>query len=157
MLAIQRYKIHPLRDIIHEVTGLNGVGCWRSQNLMADPSTTTALILGLIAGDCRSRCQLRNGIMYVPVASKPMNSLSFCAGCIRYQAGDILLDGRYLHNGWTDFDSVSGRWLGLTPDFQQYKVRLCCIRTQDVTVFCGEYLYCNPVNPVLNSRLLHNR
>jgi len=28
------------------------------------------------------------------------------AGCIKYQAGDILLDGRYLHNRWTDFDSV---------------------------------------------------
>jgi len=28
MPAIQQYKIHPQRDIIHEVTGLNGMGCW---------------------------------------------------------------------------------------------------------------------------------
>jgi len=51
----------------------------------------------------------------------------FCAGCIRYQAGDILLDGRYLHSRSTDFDSVCGRLLGLTPASQRYKVRLCRI------------------------------
>jgi len=81
----------------------------------------------------------------------------FCAGCIRYQAGDILLDGRYLHNHWTDFDSVCGRLLGLTPAFQQYKVRLCHIKTQDIAVFCGEDLYSSPGNILLDGRLLHNR
>jgi len=60
----------------------------------------------------------------------------FCAGCIRYQAGDILLDGGYLHNRWTDFDSVCGRLLGLTPAFQRYKVRLCHIKTQEIAVLC---------------------
>jgi len=49
----------------------------------------------------------------------------FCTGCIRYPAGDILLNGRYLHNRSLDFDSVCGRLLGLTPAFQRYKVRLC--------------------------------
>jgi len=42
---------------------------------MADSATTTALILNLIAGDCWTRRQLRNGIRYVPVTSKPMKSL----------------------------------------------------------------------------------
>jgi len=51
----------------------------------------------------------------------------FCAGCIRYQAGDILLDGRYLHNRWLDLDSVCRRLLGLTPAFQRYNVCLCRI------------------------------
>jgi len=41
----------------------------------------------------------------------------FCGGCIRYhwQAGHILLDGRLLHNRWTNFDSVCGRLLGSSP------------------------------------------
>jgi len=81
----------------------------------------------------------------------------FCAGCIRYQAGDILLDGRYLHNRGTDFDSVCGRLLGLTPAFQQYKVRLCQIRTQEIAVFCGEDLYSSTGDILLDGRLLHNR
>jgi len=81
----------------------------------------------------------------------------FGAGCIRYQAGDILLDGRYLHNEWLDCDSVCGRLLGLTPAFQLYKVRLCRIKTQEVAVFCGEDLYSSPGDTLLNGRLLHNR
>jgi len=76
MPAIQQYKIHPQRDIIHEVTGLNGVRCWWSQSWMADSSTTTPQILSLIVGDCWAWCQLHNGIRYVPVASKLMKSLS---------------------------------------------------------------------------------
>jgi len=215
MPAIQRYKIHPQRDIIHEVTGLNGVGCWRSQNSMADPSTTTAPILNPIARGCWARCQLHNGIKDISVASKLRKSLTlvsvvfintlaipeldgrslhshcsdpesdcgrllastpamqrykvrpcliktheiavFCVGCIRYQAGDILLDGRYLHNRWTDFGSVCGRLLGLTPAFQRYKVRLCRIRTQEIAVFCGEDLYRSPCDLLLYGRLLHDR
>jgi len=81
----------------------------------------------------------------------------FCARCIRYQAGDILLDGRYLHNCWTDLDSVYGRLLGLTPAFQQYKVRLCHIKTQEIAVFCREDLYSSPGDILLDGRLLHNR
>jgi len=85
MPAIQRYKIYPQRDIIHEVTGLNGLGCWQSHNSMADSSTTTAPILNLIAGDCWAQRQLRNGIRYVPVALKLMMSLSAVEGvlCIK--------------------------------------------------------------------------
>jgi len=48
MPAIQPYKIHPQRAIIHEVIGLNGVGYMRSQNSMADSSTTASLIVDLI-------------------------------------------------------------------------------------------------------------
>jgi len=47
---------------------------------MADSSTTTVPILDLIAGDRWARRQLRNGIRYVPVASKPMKSLSSVQG-----------------------------------------------------------------------------
>jgi len=178
------------------------VGWWRSQSSMADPSTTTAPILNLIAGGCWARCQLHSGIKNVSVASKPRKSLTlmrvvfmdthviseldgrflhnhssdpesdcgrllgwtpatqwykvrlchiktheiavFCAGCIRYQAGDILRDGGYLHNRWSDFDSVCRRLLGLTPAFQRYKVRLCRIKAQEIAVFCEEDLYSSP-------------
>jgi len=44
---------------------------------MADLSMTTERIPTLFAGGCWARRQLRNGIKYVPVASKPMKSLSF--------------------------------------------------------------------------------
>jgi len=103
MPAIQWYKIHPQRDIIHEVTGLNGVGCWRSQTSMADTSTTTAPILNPFAGDCWARRQLPNGIRYISVASKPMQSLSSVQGVsgiklvILYSIADIsTTDGRIL-------------------------------------------------------------
>jgi len=101
MPAIQRYKIHPQRDIIHEVTGLNGVGCCQSQNSMADSSTTTAPILNLIAADYWAGRQLRNGIRYVPVTSKLMKSLSSVQGvsgiklAIFYSMADISTT-----NGW---------------------------------------------------------
>ena len=57
----------------------------------------------------------------------------FCAECIRYPslAGDILLDGRYLHSQWTDFDSVCGGLLGLTPASQRYMIRLCRIKAHE--------------------------
>jgi len=166
---------------------------------MASSSTTTAPILDLIAGDRWARRQLHSGIKNVSVASKLRKSLTlmrvvfietlaiseldgrslhnhfsnpesdcgrlsgwtpatqwykvrpchiktheiavFCAGCIRYEAGDILLDGRYLHNRWLDFDSVCGRLLGLMPAFQRYKVRLCRIKTQEIADSCGGCLY----------------
>ena len=80
MPAIQRYKIHPQRDNVHEVTGLNGVGCSRYQSSMADPSTTTAPILDLIAGGYWARHQLHSGIKYICVASKLRISLTLMRG-----------------------------------------------------------------------------
>jgi len=76
-----------------------------------------------------------------PCHIKTHEIAAFCAGCIRYQAGDILLDGIYLHNRWLDFDSVCGRLLGLTPAFQRYQVRLCRIKTQEIADSCGGCLY----------------
>jgi len=83
----------------------------------------------------------------------------FCAGCIMYhwQAGNILLDGGYLHNRVTDFDSVCGRLLGLMPAFQQYKIPPCHIKVQEITVYGRGDLYSSPSNIVLNGRLLHSR
>ena len=51
-----------------------------------------------------------------------------------------ILDGRLLHNGWTDFDSVFWRLLGSTSATRQYKVRLDRIKTQEIAVFFGRGL-----------------
>ena len=61
----------------------------------------------------------------------------FCRGSIRYHAGNILLDGRLLHDHLTDFDSVCGRLLGSTPASRRCKVRLSRINGQEFGVFCG--------------------
>jgi len=115
MPAIQRYKIHPQRDIIHEVPGLNGVGCWRSQHSMAESSTTTAPILDLIAEDYWARRQLHSGIKNVSVASKLRKSLTL----MRVVFIDTLalpeLDVRFLHDHWAHSGSDCGRLLGSTP------------------------------------------
>jgi len=147
MPAIQRYKIHPQRDIIHQVTGLNGVGCWQSQNLMADSSTTTAPNLDSIAEDCWARRQLHNGIKDVSVASKLRKSLTL----VRVVFIDTLvipeLDSRFLHNHGSDPDSNCGRLLGLTPATQRYKGRLCGIKTQEIADPCESCLYRYPGDP----------
>jgi len=147
MPAIQRYKIHRQRDIIHEVTGQNGVGCWRSQNSIADSSTTTGPILDLIMGGCWARRQLRSGIKDVSVASRLRKSLTF----VRVVFIDILaipeLDGRFLHNRWAEPDSDCRRLSGSTPATQRYKGRLCGIKAQEIADPCESCLYRYPGDP----------
>ena len=70
--ATQRYKIDPSATSTHHVTGLNGVGCWRSQNSMADYSTTRAPTLDPIVGRCWAPSQLHGGISYVLRRQFPM-------------------------------------------------------------------------------------
>jgi len=41
-------------------------------------------------------------------------------------------------------------------EFQQYMVRLCGIKTQELTVFCGENLYSRGGDILLDTGLLHN-
>jgi len=137
MPAIQRYKIHPERAIIHEVTGLNGVGCWRSQNPMADSSTTTDLILDQIAGDCWARRQLRSGIKDVSVASRLMKSLTFLGVVFVGTLAIPELDGRFLHDRWTNPESDCGRLSGSTPATQWYKIHPSAIFIHDVTELNG--------------------
>jgi len=81
----------------------------------------------------------------------------FCSECMRYQAGDILLDCRYLHNCWAVFSSVCAWLLGFTPASELYKVCLCHIKTWEVPLFCGVHLYSSPGDTLLDSKYLHNR
>jgi len=82
---------------------------------MADPSTTTAPILNLIAGDCWARRQLRSGIKDVSVASEPRKSLTL----VRVVFIDTLrlteLDVRFLHDHVANSGSDSRGLLGPTP------------------------------------------
>jgi len=157
MPAVQQYKIHPQRDIIHEVTGLNGVGSWRSQNSIADSSTTTPPILNLITGGCWARRQLLSGIKDVSVASKLRKSLTLVSVVFIDTLAIPELDGRFLHNHCSDPESDCRRLLGSTPATQRYKVRPRRIKTQEIAVFCGEDPYSSPGDLLLDGGLLHNR
>jgi len=92
-----------------------------------------------------------------PCRIKTQEVAVFCRGCIRYQAGNILLDGRLLHNRLTDPDVLCRRLLGLTPAIQWYKVCPCRIETREIAVFCGGCIRYQPGNILLDGRYLHNR
>jgi len=157
MPAVQRYKIHPQRDIIHEVTGLNGVGSWRSQYSIAHSSRTTAPILNLIAGGCWARRQLRSGIKGVSVASKLRRSLTLVSVVFIDTLALPELDVRFRHSHCSNPESDCGRSLDSTPATQQYKGRLCRIRSQEIADPCESCLDRYPGDLSLDAGLLHNR
>ena len=140
MPAIQRYEIHPYRVIIHAVTGLNGVGCQRSQNSIAGFSTTATPILDLIAGDCWARRQLRNSITDVFVTSKPRKSLTLVRVVFIDTLAIIELNGEFLYNLCSDPESDCRRSLCLTPATQRYKGYLCGIKAQEIADPCESCL-----------------
>ena len=80
----------------------------------------------------------------------------FCRGCLRYHAGNILLDSGLLHNHWMDSDTLCGSLLGSTPATQLYKVHLCPIETQEVAFFGGACISYQAGDIVLNSGSLYN-
>jgi len=82
---------------------------------MTDSSTATAPILGLIAGGCWARRQLRRGIKDVSVASEPMKSLTIMVGVVfRGPLALPELDVRFLHDHWAYSGYDCGRLLGST-------------------------------------------
>jgi len=80
--ATQRYKVRPCPMETHEVTVFCGDTLLAEFYSIADYSTTTGRIQVSFAGGCWARRQLRNGINYVPVASKPRISLSSVEGVL---------------------------------------------------------------------------
>lgn len=71
--------------------------------------------------------------------------------------GNILRDGRLLHNRSTDFDARCRRSLGLMPAAQSYMVPLGWIKTPEIAV-CGRGgISYQSGNIVLYGRLLHDR
>jgi len=79
---------------------------------MADSSITAGLILDLIPEGCWTRRQLRGGIRYVSVASKPMNPPTLRRVVFLPVAE---LDGRFLNNRRAHSGSDCGELLGLMP------------------------------------------
>jgi len=138
MSAIYRYKVHPLRALIHEVTQLNGEGCWRSQNPREDSSTSTRPILDLIAGGCWAQCQLRSSISDVSVASKPMKLLPLVGVVFIGTLAIPELDGRFLHNRGTNPESDHVRLSGSTPATQRDRIHPSETCIHDVTGPNGE-------------------
>ena len=115
------------------------------QNSMADFSTTVRGIPNPFAGGYRARRQLlvHAGISYVPVASKPMKSLSSIEE-VSGSAVEILFDGRFLHNCSRYSNSDCGRLLGSTSASRRYKVRPCRIKTQYFAGFSVGETYAVP-------------
>jgi len=81
----------------------------------------------------------------------------FCGDYLYSSPGDILLDGRYLHNRGTDFDALCRGLLVLMPASRRYKVRLCRIRTQEFAVFCGGYIRYTAGDILLDGGFLDDR
>jgi len=141
MAAIEPYKNHHQRAILHEVTGLNGVGCKQSQNSMVEISTAAGPIPDLIAGGCWARSQLRNGIKDVSIASELMTSLTLLQLVFIGTLVISELEGRSLHTHSSDPEPDCWRLLGSTPATQWYKARLCGIATQEIADPCESWLY----------------
>jgi len=85
--ATRRYKERPCHINPHEITiyswggpGKAKMTCCRSQDSMADSSTTATPILNLLAGRHWAQRQLHAGIMYASVASILMKSLYTLGG-----------------------------------------------------------------------------
>jgi len=85
--AIRRYKGSHCHINTHEFgiysgggAGQSKRGCWRSQNLITDSSTTRWPILNLSPGHHWARCQLHGGIKDVTVVSIFMKLLSTQGG-----------------------------------------------------------------------------
>ena len=111
---------------------------------MADSSTTTARIPYPFAGGCWAHLWLRNGIRFVPIAWKLRKSWS----AVELIPWRISLNGRLLHNCYTDSNSLHCSLSGSTPATRRYEVRPYAVNTHGVTGWRS---------PELNGRLLHNR
>jgi len=155
MPALQRYKIHHQRDIIHEVTGLNMVECWRSQISRADPSTTRAPILDLIEGGCWGRRQLWNRIKEVSMALILTRLLTLVRVVFIERLAIAELDSRLLRNPCSGLGSDCRGLLGSTPATQWYKVRPCRIETHEIAVFCTGYMMYQAGDILLDGSYLH--
>jgi len=158
MTAIQRYKIHPQRNIIHEVKGLNVVRprCCPSQNSIADSSTTRGPILDLITGDCWAQCQLRSGIKDISLISKLRKSLTIVIVDFIDTLAIPELDGRFLQTYCSNPESDYGRLLGSIPAMQWYKVPPCLITTHEIAIFSTECSRNQAGDIGLDGRYLHN-
>jgi len=69
--------------------------------------------------------------MVRPCRIKAQEVTVFCGEDLYCSRGDLLLDGRLLHDHSCDPESDCWRLLSPTPATQRYKVRLCRIEAQE--------------------------
>jgi len=140
-LATQRYKGHPCRMKVQDFADFSGGGlysnpggilldCRLLHNCCRDSNSLCGRLLGFTPAT-----QRYNGH---PCGIKTQDFAVCCRGGLMYYAGGTLLDCKFLHNRWTDFNSVCGRLLGSTPATQRYRVRPCPMKAHEVTVLCGD-------------------
>ena len=84
---------------------------------------TQCSILNLIAEGCWSRRQLRSSIKDVSVASKLRNSLTLVGVGFINTLAIPELDGRFLHNYYSDPECDCGRSLHSAPATLWYRIR----------------------------------
>jgi len=107
-----------LRNSLSSVEGVLGIKLAIFYSTV-DCSTTARRILILFAGGCWARRQLRNGIRYVPVASKLRNSMTLVRVVFTGSTLAILeLNGRFLYDQCSDSRSDCERLLGSMPASQ---------------------------------------
>jgi len=158
--ATQRYKVRLCHIKTQEIAVFCGEDLYSSPGdlllngrLLHSRRTDPDSVCGRLSGSMPAIQQYKVHLCCI----RTQEFAVFCGGCIRYQAGDILLDSRLLHNRLTDFDTLCERILGSTPATQWYKVRPCRIETQEFAVFCGGYISYQAGDILLDSVLLHNR
>ena len=116
--------------------GSSGSVLWWSQNSIADSSTTNRLIFDPLSGCHWAQCQLHAGIRYVSVASILMKSPPLLT--VVFRLGTLVipeLNGRFLHDCLTDFDSVTWTLGCSTPATLRYRIHLSHINTHEVAVY----------------------
>ena len=124
----------PTRSILMELQG------WRSQmldgRLLHNRCTDFDSVFWRLFGSTSATRRYKVRVCRI----KTHEIAVFCRGGVNVNPGGILLDSRFLHNHSTDSNSDCGRLLGSISASQRYKVRLCHMKTQEVSVFCGESL-----------------
>jgi len=98
----------------------------------ADYSTTSGQDVMLFVEGCWARCEPRNCIRDVPVASKLRTPLTLVSIVFRGTMAIPELNGRFLHNDLTNPESDCGRWLGSIPASQWYRIYLSAISIHEV-------------------------
>jgi len=160
MSASQRYRLCLCRIKAQEVAVFCGEDLYSRRgdilldggllhNRWTDLDTLCGRLLGLTPDTLRYKVRL--------CRIKTQEIAVFCGEDLYSSPGDISPDSRLLNNRGTDLDALCGTLLVPMLASQRYRLGLCRIKAQDVAVFCGEDLYSNTGDMLLNGRLLHHR
>jgi len=113
--AIQRYKVRLYRIKTQEIAVFCGEDLYSSlgdilldSRLLHNRSTDLDVLCGRLLALTPAAQRYKVRLCRI----KTQEIAVFCEEDLYSNPGDILLDGRLLHNRWTDFDALWGRLLG---------------------------------------------